>query len=142
MNATRFASLAEAYGGDLRRWPAAVQDEARDFLDRHPDARPLLAAASDLDTMLASWTVPAAGAALHARIVAAATSRGAHVRRLRLWFSSLGAAAVLAGGVAAGVAVVELASDPAEQATGSLYELSVLGAPLDLPERAAVDGSL
>lgn len=141
MNFDRFAFLAGAYGGDFRRWPLAEQEAARNVLHAHPDAPRTLAAAAELDAVLGSWTVQPPGAALHARIAAAATRRRDQVRRLRLWFSGLGAAAALAGGVAAGIGVVGFTHNQAEQAPGSLYELSVLGAPLDLPESADAGGA-
>ena len=137
MTPERFRALADAYGGDLGRWPAAEQDAARALLLRQPGMRATLSAAAGLDRALAAWTVPGPGAALAARIAAAAAHRRTHTRRLRLWLSGLGAATALAGGVAAGVLVVTLSVPAEEQAATPLYALSVLGAPLDVEARLA-----
>jgi len=55
MDETRFKALAEAYGGDLARWPEAERDAAEGFLADHPgQAAPILSEASVLDQLLAS----------------------------------------------------------------------------------------
>lgn len=142
MTPDRFAALADAYGGSLDRWPAAERDAAHAHLEARPEARALLAQAARLDDALAGWTVPGPGAALAARIMASATHRHARRHRLRLWLSGLGTAATLAGGLAAGAGVVALQAPTADPAAGSFYQLSVLGAPLELAEHPATgDGS-
>ena len=140
MTPDRFRALADAYGGDLDRWPAAERDAARRHLRQRPGAGAARQAAAGLDAVLATWTVPGPGAALAARIAATLARRHAHARRLRVWLSSLGAATALAGGVAAGAVVVMLAAPAAERMTPPLYELRVLGAPLDLDARAPASG--
>lgn len=140
MTPERFAALADAYGGNLDRWPSAERDAGRRHLRSRPEARDDLAAAARLDASLTAWTVPGPGAALAARIAAAATQRNAHARRLRLWLSSLGAATALASGVAAGATVVVLSSPAAESVTAPLYELSVFGASFDMEARLPTSG--
>jgi len=95
-----------------------------------------------LDATLAIWTVPGPGAALAARVAATAIQRDAHTRRLRLWLSSLGAATALTSGLAAGAFVVALSFRPPESVTVPLYELSVLGTPLDLDAQLPTSGQL
>ena len=142
MTPERFAVLADAYGGDVDRWPTKEREAARIHLQSQPEAEAVLAAAAGLDAVLAGWTVPGPGAALAASIAAAVARRHAHTRRLRLWLSSLGAATVLASGVAAGALAVVLSSPADELVTTPLYELSVLGAPLDLETSPAPSGHL
>ncbi len=134
MTPERFGELAAAYGSDIERWPAAEGAEARAFLRTSPWAQRLLADEAALDGVLASWTVPGPGAAVAGRIIATVASRRARARRLRLWFSGLGTAAALAGGVAAGMGVVNAVAPAQEPGTGHLYEMSVLGAPLDVAD--------
>lgn len=131
MTPERFGALADAYGGDLERWPAAERDEARALLLQRPHLQATLADAAALDAVLAAWTVPGPGAALAGGIAVMAMRRHAHARRLRLWLSSLGAATALAGGLAAGVITVTLSAPSPDQVTAPSYQLSVLGAPLD-----------
>lgn len=130
MTPERFAALAAAYGGAIDRWPEAERDAAGTHLHAHPEARAALAGAATLDATLAAWTVPGPGAALAARIASATARRRRAGRWLRLWLSGLGTAATLAGGLAAG-AVVVAAARPGADPSGALYELRVLGAPLD-----------
>ena len=41
----RFASLANSYGADLERWPAATHADVRELLDASPEARAIFGAA-------------------------------------------------------------------------------------------------
>ncbi len=107
-------------GGGARRGDRS----ARSFRPTHA----LLSQAAALDDALASWTVPAPGAALAGRLSAALSRRRSAARRLRLWLSGVGAAIALAGGVAAGIA---FASPPPAAGQDALYTLTVLGAPVD-----------
>lgn len=109
MELDRFAVLAEAYGGDVSRWPAAERESAALLMSAEPAATaPLLAQQSDLDWALDSWRVPAASAALQAAILShAPAERRAPPWRGWLWRTSLGAGLMAAGvaGVMAGVVV-------------------------------------
>jgi hypothetical protein len=138
----RFGALADAYGGDIDRWPVAERDAAWRYLRRQPDAQTLLAAAARLDAALAGWTVPGPGAALAATIALTVSRRHAHGRRLRLWLSSLGAAAALASGMAAAAIVLTMVLPAAEQVSSPLYQLTVLGAPLDVDMQSSSEGRL
>lgn len=133
MTPDRFAALADAHGGAIERWPADLRDAGRAHLLLHPEASLVLDEAARLDAALGSWSVPGPGAALAARtLMQVAPQR--RTRRLRLWFSGFGAAGVLAGGLAAGAAIVMLSQPAPEQVGEPLYEVSVLGAPVDADE--------
>ena len=140
MTPERFAALADAYGGNLDRWPSAERDAGRRHLQSRPEARDDLAAAAKLDAALAAWIVPGPGTALAARIAVASNQRNAYARRLRLWLSSLGAATALASGVAAGAAAVVLSFPAAKPVAAPLYELNILGVPLDLEAQLPTSG--
>jgi|GEM_PF-1091967 len=138
MTPERFKALAGAYGGDLRRWPAAERGAAQQHLSLRPGGREELDAELALDQALAGWRVPGPGAALAASIMAGAADRHHRLRRLRLWWSGLGAAGALAGGLAAGALAVSLCASPDDAASDldaglntGLYGLYVLGLPLD-----------
>ena len=140
MTPERFRALADAYGGNLDRWPAADHDAARSHLTSRPDAHAELAAAGRLDAALAAWTVPGPGAALAARIARTVAMRHTRARRVRVWLSSFGAATALAGGMAAGAVAVMRLAPAAEQVTAPLYELSVFGPSLELDAQSPTNG--
>jgi hypothetical protein len=48
----RFGELADAYGGDLQRWPAEVRLDAQTLMDDSPEARAMFAEARSLDEAL------------------------------------------------------------------------------------------
>lgn len=75
MDHTRFAALAEAYGGDIARWPDAEREAALAYETADPErANVVLSEAAVLDHALAAGgrVEPAAG--LEAAILAAAPS--------------------------------------------------------------------
>lgn len=53
MDMERFESLAEAWGGDITRWPDETQQAAREFLATNETAQQVLADAARLDAVLA-----------------------------------------------------------------------------------------
>ncbi len=82
MDEREFAALAEAFGGDLSRWPAPRRSAAREFAARSPEAAAVIAQARALDRLLSVTDRDAPAApALADRIVAAArrTPRMVHV---------------------------------------------------------------
>lgn len=109
MRLDRFAALAEAYGGDVARWPEPEREAAAVLMAAEPEATaPLLAGASDLDWALDAWRAPAASAALQASILGSAPApRTPRPWRGWLWRTGLGAGLMAAGaaGVMAGVVV-------------------------------------
>ena len=109
MTFDRFRDLADAYGGDVTRWPAEARAAAM-ALATHPTAIAILAHATALDTVLDSWAVPAPSPALAARLVGLApTPNRSPAARARLWWSGVGIAAALAG-AASGTAAVAMVS--------------------------------
>jgi anti-sigma factor RsiW len=103
MTPHRFAALAEAYGADIARWPAAEQSAAR-ILASDPANAALLAQAQLLDHALNSVPAPLASRDLYDRIVAEAPHQAARGRMMR-WLGALGLGAALATACASGVAV-------------------------------------
>lgn len=112
MNRDRFEDLAQAYGGQIGRWPQAERDAAALFAASEPAAaQALLAAASDLDAALEAWVAPVADAGLREAIVASAPQPKPR-RALAVWAWRAGLGASLAAACAAGVLVgVRLSPD-------------------------------
>jgi ferric-dicitrate binding protein FerR (iron transport regulator) len=111
MGLTRFIALAEAYGGDIARWPEADQAGARAVLADAPAARAALAEAARLDALLALDTAPAPSDLLQRRVLRAAPAPARRVSRLG-FASGAGWAAAAAAGVMAGVLVGNQALAP------------------------------
>lgn len=111
MTPERFAYLADAYGADLRRWPAAERQPAQALLDSgDARARASLAQAQGLDSLLDSHRLPAPHPALGARIAASANlpvRRPLFSGHHTLW-SRLGLLGVGVAGIAAGMLAVSL----------------------------------
>lgn len=106
LGAERFAALADAYGADLRRWPAELRAAAEERLAEDPQAGVALAEAARLDDLLAAHRVSAPGAALIGRVLAQAPQPAWIWSRTKLWWSGLGLAGVgLAGGLAGAAAL-------------------------------------
>ena len=106
LSAGRFATLADAYGADLRRWPADLRTAAEAYIIGNPQARGVLAEAARLDDLLDAHRVPVPGAALIGRVLAQAPQPGFYWSRAKLWWSGLGlAGAGLAGGIAGAAAL-------------------------------------
>lgn len=116
MDRTRFAALAEAWGGRIERWPTDERDAAWRFLAEAGEvAQALLAGALDLDEALEALRPPQPSAALRAAILAAAPrprpARGALWRWLTGAGLGAGLAAACAAGVVAGVQSASLSDD-------------------------------
>lgn len=137
MTHERFATLAAAYGGTIARWPAAEQDAARAWLLARPEAHTVLVAEDGLDAALAGWVVPGPGTALAGWIASDVPGWHARARQVRLWLSGIGTAATLAAGIVAGAWIVGSRVPAADARPGRLYQLTVLGAPLDIGEPLA-----
>lgn len=111
MTPDRFEALAEAYGGDLVRWPAAERGAMAAWAGEHPGAaRAILARAADLDVLLDAAPAPHASAVMVDRIVAGAP-RGRGSRHAPWWLPA-GMGAGLAAACAAGVIVGLQLSQP------------------------------
>ena len=100
MNAERFEALAEAFGGEVSRWPAAKRDAAAALMLARPGwAGGVLALASELDVQLLASVTPRGPPELVERIAA-----GAPRLRKTGWMAWLLPAGMSAGLAAAGVA--------------------------------------
>lgn len=112
MNAERFETLADAYGGDIARWPQAEQAAGLAWREAHPESHALLAEAGDLDALLGAAPAFKPDLILRQRIVASFPQRPA-LARPRAWLSGAALAAACAAGVMIGVNFSDrLLSDP------------------------------
>ena len=105
MDPERFAALADAYGGTLRRWPQAEQAAAIRFAES-AEGRAILERAGRLDALLDRHRVEAPRPALHGAIVATAATRLRQGRRRRLWWLGCGLAGIGLAGAVAGLGLV------------------------------------
>jgi hypothetical protein len=113
MDKARFQALADAYGGDVTRWPEAEREAALALLADQPAmARTVLAAALSLDTVLDALPTPAVRADLRARLLAAAPKARSGPGPWRRWLAGAGVGLTLATACAAGVAVGVAAAQP------------------------------
>jgi len=133
VNLEDFHALAEAYGGDLARWPAARRAGAEALAATSPAAAAALGEGRALDGLLAAAPRQVAGAALEARIARAAPA--ARRPGPGRWLGALAAGAALAAACAAGtvtgVAAATREADPAADAA------RFLAAPADPADPAA-----
>ena len=74
MTYERFETLADAYGGDLRRWPEAEREAARLLKETDPRAAALLADADRLDALLDAAPRAVASHALREQVLASAAA--------------------------------------------------------------------
>lgn len=119
MDATRFGELADAYGGDVRRWPEDEREPARAWMDANPEAERALFDARLTDAALFASPNPAVSMALRDRVLASAATAGLKaqsawplLKRL-LWIGGAGWAAAACAGVVFGTT---LSTDLATQA--------------------------
>jgi hypothetical protein len=116
MMIARFQALADAYGGDIARWPTDEQADARAWRVINPmEALAILKEANALDLLLDSGTVASPGPVLRDRITASARQARKPVRTL-LWASATGLMAACAAGLMLGVNLSDrLLPDPAAE---------------------------
>lgn len=114
MTHERFEILAQAYGGDIARWPVAERDAAALLMAAESEfARIVLSDAGELDEALDLWAPMAVSADLRQAVINSAPS----MRRrwgLRSWFMRAGVGAGLAAACAAGLIVGVKLSDAAQ----------------------------
>jgi hypothetical protein len=109
MTPHRFTELAEAYGGDLQRWPSAERDAAQALLASDDGAlNAILRQASWLDGQLDRHPLPAVSPHLVHRIVADATRAPSFWVRSFSWLFGASFVGVGLAGVAAGILVASL----------------------------------
>jgi hypothetical protein len=151
MDMKRFQDLADAYGGDLARWPAADRFDARRLAAQDPAARTVLAASDALDKALQDWTVEPPSAALKARVerlleddgrqavLAPRRRRGPALKGVRVWLSGAGLATAGLLGVFCGTALSSAATaemrDQAILATATSDALGPFSGALDARPR-------
>ena len=131
MTYERFETLADAYGGDLRRWPEAERAAARALLDSDPRGAALLAEADGLDALLDAAPRPVATHALREAVIASAAGAGLKARRRGpgplAWLSGAGWAAAACAGVVFGLALTSHMTANVRADT-VLYQASLSGA--------------
>jgi hypothetical protein len=117
MTPERFEILAEAYGGDVARWPAAEREAAAELMAARPAwAQAILAHAGELDAALDTWPGLSPSGALAEAIAATAPARTPRPA-WRAWVLPAGMGAGLAAACAAGVILgVQLAAPAAGDA--------------------------
>ena len=127
MRIERLQALAEAYGGDLRRWPADQRAFAESLVAADPAARVLVDEAAALDALLDASPSVAPSADLTARVLRAAPGARAKSRpRRAVWFLGAGWAAAACAGVVAGVGLTRQMSADA-RADAVLYQATLSG---------------
>lgn len=105
LEAGRFRALAEAYGGDISRWPEAERASAEAWLARNPrEGAAELEAARALDDLLGTWRTPEPAEALRNRVLIPASAQVRQARR-RAFVLTLGGGAGLAAACLAGILV-------------------------------------
>lgn len=133
MTYERFEYLADAYGGDLRRWPEAEREAARALTAVDARAAALLAQADRLDALLGAAPRPVASHVLREQVIASAAGAGLRTRRrggvgTLAWLSAgAGWAAAACAGVVFGVALTSHMTANV-RADAVLYQASLAGA--------------
>lgn len=132
MTYERFDYLADAYGGDLRRWPEAEREAARALVAADPRTAALLREADGLDALLDAAPRPTPSHALREAVIASAAGAGLKARRRGAigplaWLSGAGWAAAACAGVVFGINLTShITADV--QADAVLYQASLTSA--------------
>lgn len=125
MKAERLHELADAYGADLRRWPASERAFAESLIAADPSLKAVLDQAAALDALLDAAPRPVPSSALTARILAAAPQAKSRLGKA-IWYLGAGWAAAACAGVVAGVGLTtHLTADA--RADAVLYQSSLTG---------------
>ena len=125
MKAERLHELADAYGADLRRWPASERAFAESLIVADPSLKAVLEEAAALDALLDAAPRPVPSAALTAHILAAAPRAKSRLGKA-IWYLGAGWAAAACAGVVAGVGLTtHLTADA--RADAVLYQSSLTG---------------
>lgn len=102
MNEERFRALADAFGGDVLRWPVAERGQAAVFRRASPDlSEEALGGAVALDAWLDLWRVESPSADLRQRILETA-HHPRRFARMAWWLPSAGLAAAGVAGMICG----------------------------------------
>ena len=125
MKAERLHELADAYGADLRRWPASERAFAESLIAADPSLKAVLDEAAALDALLDAAPKPVPSSAMIARILAAAPRAKSRLGKA-IWYLGAGWAAAACAGVVAGVGLTtHLTADA--RADAVLYQSSLSG---------------
>jgi len=117
MDSIRFEALAEAYGADRRRWPAAERDAAEVFVSAHAEvARAILAQADVLDDLLFAAPAAVPSEALRRAVLAAAPKARPERPGLLFWLSGAGMATAAVVGVIVGTSAAAALVDSRTEA--------------------------
>jgi ferric-dicitrate binding protein FerR (iron transport regulator) len=139
VNQTRFVALAQAFGGDIDRWPVAARAEAGRWLETHPQAEAVLAGERAVDAGLGAFVVAPPSADLQRRIATRLLCERRGSRGLPRglpgalagWLSALAAligVGAIAAGATAGAAVIAASPpQPHGERFGAIYEQSSFG---------------
>ena len=135
MDRARFEALAEAYGGDLARWPSELRAAAERLLKTRPELSQVLAEAAELDAMLGASSEPVFSGVLRERIVATAPGSRSLAGAQR-WLTGAGLADACLAGVLLGADFSDqVFADPgAEALTQAATSFGGEGDPLQLEE--------
>ncbi|MGV1756901.1 hypothetical protein [Rhizobium sp. P44RR-XXIV] len=140
MSAERFAELADAYGGDIGRWPQTERAAAREYAE-NSDAIGALSRAADLDALLDTYVVKTKHQGLDARIIAQITRRS----KIRNWFRfgsagvglvGIGIAGALAGSVAIAVLAPSLTSETTVVSDGTSTMFGDIGPDVTITQES------
>jgi len=117
MSRERLETLAQAYGGDLDRWPPEAEAQARALLQAEPRLAAVLDEAGEIDLLLDASPAPAFSGILRERVIGAAPRLRSAWRSTTRWFAGAGLAAACAAGVLLGVNMSDrLVGDPGAEA--------------------------
>ena len=133
MTLQRMSELAEAYGADLRRWPAEARAAAQAMMADDPvGGERVLADARAIDDLLHASPTPSVSVALRDKVLASAMAAGLSPKKARVILNRLGllfgagwAAAACAGVVAGANLTLHMTADA--RADAVLYQASLSG---------------
>ena len=128
MTKEEFQALAETYGGEVARWPAALRDDAALLAAAEPAfTQDTLAREASLDAALDALPRTRASTALYDRILADAPAVRRRQCFWRLWLAPAGVGAALASIAAAGLVLgVQLGERSAVSADASAQAVADL----------------
>ncbi|NTF45152.1 hypothetical protein A6U86_10670 [Rhizobium sp. AC27/96] len=140
MSAERFAELADAYGGDIGRWPQPERAAAREYAE-NSDLDGALRRAADLDALLDTYVLKTAHQDLGARIATKLARRS----KIRNWFRfgsagvglvGIGIAGALAGSVAIAVLAPSLTSETTMASDGTSTMFGDIGPDVTITQES------